>query len=518
VPSDTVVYPQNGIVTINGNSGLLTRTGYTFTGWNRLQNGTGKTYQSADTLLIGSQNVQLYAKWNIDSFTVSFNSNGGSAVATKTVAYGGYASEPAVPTKAGFVFGGWFSNQSLTTTFDFLTAITISRTLYAKWNPVYKVFYHANGANGQVPVDNNQYQSGQVVTLLDRPTGLTRQYYDFTGWNTASNGIGTNRSPGTTFQIGSKNDTLYANWQISRPTITVQPVSLSPYPLDSISFAVTAEGIGLSYLWQKDGTDLQGATNTIFTKGKVNFTDSGYYRCVVSNVNGNIASSSVKLAVRTTVKDADSNVYQIVVIGSQVWTVENLRTTTFNDGNPIGKITEASSWGTVFTPAYCFYGNTENTAEKQKLGALYNWPTVNRGTLAPVGWHVPTNNDWDTLKNFLIASGYNYDGSTVGNKVAKAMASKTEWKTDTTVGVIGNNLAANNISAFTALPAGYRDYSSGEYIGKNERCVWWSSTEAASSDPNIKNAVSKSLFYDVPSIYYSQDNMRYGYSVRLVKN
>jgi uncharacterized protein (TIGR02145 family)/uncharacterized repeat protein (TIGR02543 family) len=264
VPVDVTKYEIASIVTVAPNSGSLVRTGYTLRGWNLQQNGTGKTYVPSDSLLMGTKNVQLYAVWNIDSFTVSFNSNGGSAVVPKIVAYGGYITEPIVPTKAGYVFAGWFSNQSLTTAVDFLTAITISRTLYAKWNPAYMVIYNANGASGQVPVDNNEYQNGQVVTLLDRPAGLSRQYYDFTGWNTASNGSGTNRLPGTTFQIGSKNDTLYANWQIARPSITLQPNALTVYPLEIISFAVTAEGIGLSYQWQKDGTNLPGATNAAF--------------------------------------------------------------------------------------------------------------------------------------------------------------------------------------------------------------------------------------------------------------
>jgi methyl-accepting chemotaxis protein len=55
-------------------------------------------------------------------------------------------------------------------------------------------------------------------------------------------------------------------------------------------------------------------------------------------------------------------------------------------------------------------------------GRLYNWYAVNTGKLAPVGWHVPTDDDWTILENYLIANGYNYDGTTTENKIAKAMA------------------------------------------------------------------------------------------------
>jgi uncharacterized protein (TIGR02145 family) len=78
-----------------------------------------------------------------------------------------------------------------------------------------------------------------------------------------------------------------------------------------------------------------------------------------------------------------------------------------------------------------------------KYGVLYNWFALATGKLAPQGWHVPTDADWDTLHNYLIANGYNWDGTTTGNKIAKSMAAQTDWYTGTTtVGAIGNYLRA----------------------------------------------------------------------------
>ncbi len=355
--------------------------------------------------------IVVIALWKTDSLMITFNSNGGSTVASTMVAYGGSVLEPAAPTKAGSAFAGWYSNQALTTPFDFSTTITAARTLYAKWNSVYNVVYLANGGSGLVPVDNNEYTSGQLVTVLGKPSGLIRQNYDFTGWNTASDGTGINRLAGSTFQIGSKSDTLYANWKASLPVITAQPVSVNPYPFDSISFSVAADGIGLSYQWYKDSVLIPAATSAAFTKQTVIYSDSGFYHCIVSNSSGSTKSTLVKLAIRTTVKDADSNEYAIVVIGDQVWTAENLRTTRFNDGTSIPLVTVDSLWSSLTTPAYCFYNNTTNLAEQKKWGALYNWYTVNTGKLAPAGWHVSTDNDWETMDWYLFEKNLNWDNS-----------------------------------------------------------------------------------------------------------
>ncbi|WP_165972400.1 cadherin-like beta sandwich domain-containing protein [Paenibacillus piri] len=127
-------YNNNSTVTVSGNTGNLAKTGYTFAGWNTQADGNGTSYAANATFTLGADDVTLYAQWTTNSYTVSFNSYGGSAVAGQTVTYNAYAAEPTAPTKSGNTFGGWYSNSGLTAQFSFeTTPITRDMTLYAKW-------------------------------------------------------------------------------------------------------------------------------------------------------------------------------------------------------------------------------------------------------------------------------------------------------------------------------------------------------------------------------------------------
>lgn len=99
---------------------------------------------------------------------------------------------------------------------------------------------------------------------------------------------------------------------------------------------------------------------------------------------------------------------------------------------------------------------------------MYNWFTIETVIIAPPGWHVPTDEDWDLLLNFLIANNFNWDDSTTGNKVAKSMATKTGWDSSDSTGHIGNNMTDNNSSGFSALPRGTRHDHGGSFIGQGK--------------------------------------------------
>jgi uncharacterized protein (TIGR02145 family) len=133
---------------------------------------------------------------------------------------------------------------------------------------------------------------------------------------------------------------------------------------------------------------------------------------------------------------------------------------TYRDGTPIPQKTYGlgTEWESLNTGAWC-YINNDPTKER-----LYNWyavmgihdtdPNTPNKEFAPEGWHVPVNEEWQILENHLINNGYNYDGTTEENKIAKAMASTTGWNSSGNGGVPGNNQSTNNSSGFNALPVG----------------------------------------------------------------
>lgn len=101
-----------------------------------------------------------------------------------------------------------------------------------------------------------------------------------------------------------------------------------------------------------------------------------------------------------TVIDFDGNVYHPVVIGKQTWLVEDLRVTHYRNGEAIPNVADSTQWTLLTSGAYCNYNN--DSVLSKVYGKLYNWYAVNdRRGLAPKGWHIPTDEEWSTLVNYL---------------------------------------------------------------------------------------------------------------------
>ncbi len=209
-----------------------------------------------------------------------------------------------------------------------------------------------------------------------------------------------------------------------------------------------------------------------------------------------------------TVNDIDGNVYHTVKIGNQIWTVENLRTTKYNDGTVIPHVTDSANWTGRTTGAYCYMANKKSY--KEKYGVLYNWHSVETGKLAPKGWRVPTDKDWAVLSEFLIANGYTHDGSLFVNTIAKSLAAKKGWTVSRGLGATGTETKKNNTTGFSALPGGYRGIS-GYFFGLRYIGIWWSAVD------NGSNAFCFSIYYNHASLSSSSNFKECGYSVRLIK-
>jgi len=183
----------------------------------------------------------------------------------------------------------------------------------------------------------------------------------------------------------------------------------------------------------------------------------------------------------TMVTDIDGNVYNTVVIGTQTWLQENLKTTRFNDGTNIQLVTDNQQWENMTSAAYSWYDNDEETY-KNMYGALYNGYAAANDKLCPAGWHVPTADEWETFRDYLIDNGYNFDGSTTGNKIAKAIGTG-DFADNGLEGTVGNDDYPQKINAsgFTGKPSGGRQ-NWGVFYGKGGFTVWWSSTKRDDND------------------------------------
>jgi uncharacterized protein (TIGR02145 family) len=199
--------------------------------------------------------------------------------------------------------------------------------------------------------------------------------------------------------------------------------------------------------------------------------------------------------VENKITDKDGNVYTSVTIGTQVWMVENLKTTKFNNGDLIGTTTPANlDIIDEINPKYqwAYEGNESNVAI---YGRLYTWYAITdaRG-VCPTGWQVASESDWTTLIDYLGGL------SVAGGKLKET--SSTHWNSP--------NTGATNETGFTALPGGTR-YDFFGYLGVT--AYFWSSTEYSST-----NAWRFCISYDVTNVYKTNYFKYNGHSIRCIKD
>ena len=151
---------------------VFTREGYDFNGWSLVPNGKPLDVSS----YVFTSDETLYVLWARHYYTVEFESNGGSEVPAQSVAYGDTAMEPADPTKAGNIFGGWFIDEDLTEEFDFSTPITEDLLLFAKWDQVVKYTVVSGGGSIYGKTSGNELK----ITVKRTPKD-SECYNHFTG-------------------------------------------------------------------------------------------------------------------------------------------------------------------------------------------------------------------------------------------------------------------------------------------------------------------------------------------------
>ena len=171
-----------------------------FVGWTLFPNGSKEIFNLDANL---TESVELHAVFK-GYKTVSFNTQGGSAVSSQTILEGETATQPADPTRNGYVFKGWYTESSGGSVFDFSTPLTDDTTVFAQWEQILTVTFISEGNT----FDSKTVSEGETVSAPS--PAPVREGYNFTGWFTSSSG-------GSQFNFSTpitSNTILYAQWAI----------------------------------------------------------------------------------------------------------------------------------------------------------------------------------------------------------------------------------------------------------------------------------------------------------------
>jgi uncharacterized protein (TIGR02145 family) len=215
-----------------------------------------------------------------------------------------------------------------------------------------------------------------------------------------------------------------------------------------------------------------------------------------TTIYGNIDTVRTRTWVNcpSTIKDIDNNIYNVVTIGFQCWTKENLKVSRYRNGEIIPVVTQDKAWESLTSGSRCWYAN-DSTKYEEPYGNLYNGFAVSdsRG-LCPSGWHVPRDDEWSNLTDFL-------GGNTVAGEKMRANVNGT-----------------SSISGFSGLPGGLRSLANkGGFIGLNILYIWWSSSYEGSITDNQVNLGLQGSSREVYWNIYGRRKEN-GFSVRCLRD
>lgn len=249
-PTDGTSYQPGATVTAASNPGspnTMTRTGYTFSGWNTSANGTGTAYQAGDTFPMNGT-TQLFAQWR-SSVTYNANTPTTGTAPTDNTSYAPGATITILGNTGNlaltnYVFGGWntLANGNGTT---YPPADTLPNTgnlvLYALWLEEITITFDGNGNTSGTAPGSQTHGRGQTFTVPTNSGSLARTGFTFGGWSLQSTG-GTALTPGSGTFVPTGNTTVYAKWDVivsgggggggasAQSTPVTQPTVINPPP------------------------------------------------------------------------------------------------------------------------------------------------------------------------------------------------------------------------------------------------------------------------------------------------
>jgi len=352
----------------------------------------------------------------------------------------------------------------------------------------------------------DEYKECEEVEL----TATANDRYEFVNW---TDGDGNEISPDAnfTYTMPAYDITLTANFEE-----TTFELSLTVNPVDAGT--VTGQGeysggeeVALTATTTKEGWEFVNWTdeydNIISDLSDFTYTMPAMDKTLTAKFEG----EDVFICGVSTITDIDGNVYNTVLIGGQCWMAENLRVTRYRNGGAIPTKRTDIQWNSSIyngTGFYAIYphgdvdGINSEAGVVAAYGKLYNWYAVtdSRG-LCPEGWHVPHDDEWTTLVNYLG-----------GSSVAGGKMKSTRTEPDPHPRWRSPNTGTTNESGFSGLPGGARA-SAGYYSAIGVNGGWWSSTEGPSS-----NAWSRTLFYNYGSVARGGGGKQSGFSVRCLRD
>ncbi len=400
--------------------------------------------------------------------------------------------------------------------FTFLVAFTVSTLIYAQLPQNFSYQSIVRGANNALL--SNQ-KVGIKISLLKGTENGQSVYSELHTATTNANGLVSIAVGGGTFLEGNfikidwANGPYFVKTEIDPEVgtnyslVTITQLLSVPYALYAANSQPGPKGDkgekgdqgtpGKDGLNGKDGK-VEFQNLRVSATGDTLFLTNGNF-VIIPGLSAANTTTKPTSGYGPTIKDVDGNEYKTVYIGTQQWMGENLKTSKYSDGTPIPNVTDNTQWSNNTTGAWCYYNNSDSIGKI--YGKLYNWfavsPTTNGNKdVCPTGWHVPTDGEWTILTDYL--GGENI----AGGKIKE-------------IGVLNwnnPNNNASNLTLFTAIPGGFRDNGGNSYfIGIHS--YMWGSTEA-----NLKNAFDRELSYGNGFALKSDNNKKYGFTIRCLKD
>jgi uncharacterized protein (TIGR02145 family) len=212
------------------------------------------------------------------------------------------------------------------------------------------------------------------------------------------------------------------------------------------------------------------------------------------------------------VSDIDGNSYSTIIFeNGQEWMSENLRTTTYANGDPILNVIDNSMWDALTSGAWSYINN--NNGLNTPYGKLYNWyAAADVRNVCPTGWHVPTDLEWYTFENHIDPT-VNDPNATLQRGTDAGGKMKTVGTIELGTGIWQTpNTGASNASGFSGVPTGFREYF-GPFSDFSINAYWWSSNEAS-----ISNGWYRTVGFDYQTVGKNQGNKRGGAAIRCIKD